>query len=1568
MGVIVPNFASSTEDRASGAQIVDGGLRFDKSKSQYLKRIPSSSGNTTTYTISCWVKRSHLAPDGSGNSDSNSNPIFAAGTNAGSDVDELQFYKDATNNNAIRFLAYPGAFRFDLSTTARYRDTSSWYHILANYDGTTAKIYVNGTQVTSFASSTQNGGSGNINTTDLHTIGASAGGTTAFMGGYISQFYFIDGQALGPGYFGYTDPLTNTWRPKKYTNTTSIVLPITAAPSLLNGALIIRATDASIAGTIVSGGGNLNFLDSSDGINWTHRSTGTSYTFSGAKYLAAGGSGTSNRTFTPSPSESYEYLVWNTNTNFDTGSNTTTDVTGSTFTASSSSIYGQNGFYLPFDGSAPIGQDQSGRGNDWTPVNFGGSNTIEKATGALPILNTDGGGKVARVGVRTDAYSDSLVLALPLVGIKSDFSNAVNSGTSNKTITANGNITGVTTTSNFYGGSFKFDGVGDYLSIPASSDFSFGTGDFTMEWWQSWYVKASYETIYENNYATSPNLTIQSGSGLRRWYVYYNGGSSMAETSDAPVGLWTHYALVRNGSSLKLYRNGVVSAEASGVSAISIGNGSVGVSIGHDPFNYDFTGFVQDFRIYKGIAKYTSNFIPASTDPDILPDTPSGVSYSSNLTQITDGAVAFDGSGDKLTSNSTDFVFGTSSFTVEAFVYKNGTSPKVLFSQTDNDAGGRNGIAIGYQSGALWLLQGNGSSWSVETTAGSFPTSRWVHIAVSRDYSATKTYYFIDGKLVYTYTSNINLSADNNGDIKIGSVQNSGTTYDWDGFISNLHIVKGTALYTSNFTPPSAPLTATENTKLLCCQSNTSAADFTTAPGDGISTQIYSAGITTGTALNASGSTGWVQAFDGSTSTLVYPGDSNGSTEITLQTPVSWSSTIRIYAGQNGTAGTNIIANGVNLSALHTWASGGDWQDVTSSLSSPLTSLKLINVGGQASNIRAVEIDGTVLTDAIVRNGNASATNFNPFTDDIDTQRGKQSGYATWNPLEPTVGTLSNGNLKMVGSSTTWKSTKGTVSVSSGKWYYEGIVNGATYGTSFGNIAFGIGWYTTKNLSPAVDAGTSSLYNNLLAFHNNGGYNNFATWQTSVTSLTAGDVIGIALNKDNNTFAFYKNGVSVVSGTLANTTDDLSPWINVYYSDSFFDCNFGQKPFKFPPPTGFQPLTLANTPRPTIVRPDQYVGTVTYTGSVATGSATPGVNEPPTRTGFLFKPDLLWIKDRNQSWSIGHRLYDSVRGLGVDKHLNSSSTNAEGVGNDETYGYITSFVDGGFTSANGTSGNDYVNSSATNYVVWAWKAGGNSNTFNIDDVGYDTASAAGLTGGTITPTGASVNTKSGFSIVKWDGSGSSGTLSHGLGKTPGLIFLKGTSAGEDGQNWRTYHSALGTSPSNTLFINLINTPSSNTERISAVGTDTFTLSSGGAGVNASGQSYIAYLWAEIPGFSKFGSYSGNGSGNVAVDGPVIQCGFRPAFILIKCTTQTQNWYLADSTRNPFNSTSVNTKALFPNSSATERDAEAAIDFLSNGFKLRHGEGAVNDSGATYIYAAFAEAPTFNLYGAQANAR
>jgi hypothetical protein len=269
-------------------------------------------------------------------------------------------------------------------------------------------------------------------------------------------------------------------------------------------------------------------------------------------------------------------------------------------------------------------------------------------------------------------------------------------------------------------------------------------------------------------------------------------------------------------------------------------------------------------------------------------------------------------------------------------------------------------------------------------------------------------------------------------------------------------------------------------------------------------------------------------------------------------------------------------------------------------------------------------------------------------------------------------------------------------------------------------------------------------------------------------------------------------------------------------------------------------------------------------------------------------------------------------------------------------------------------------------LLGAWKAGGNSNTFNIDDVGYDTASAAGLTAGTITPTGASVNTKSGFSIVSWTGNGDAASIAHGLGVEPHLIIHKfrgGTS------NWSVYTKVTGAG--GRLKLNT-------TDAFSSDGafptTPTSSLFYVNAGSNDNGVSMIAYCWAEIPGLSKFGTYTGTSGQNF------ISLGFEPELVIIKNSSSSSyltytGWAMFDSERTPYN---VVSNALFANKSQAENlrgnggsvtVADFSLDLLSNGFCLRdNGASEINLSGNTYIYAAWAKAPTFNLYGGQANAR
>ena len=212
---IIPQLAPASEDRASGAQFIDGSLLFDRDKEQYLTRTPSSAGDQENWTFSVWVKRGRLASGGAGD---DIDPIFCAG-NSGSASMDFQFMKDASDNeNRIWAINWDGGTTyFSLETIARYKDISGWYHLVGSYDGTTAKIYVNGSQVTNLDTNTQNGGTSKVNSTNAHSIGCFGQGNTSWFGGSMSQFYLIDGEALPASDFGYTDLLTNTWRPKKYT-------------------------------------------------------------------------------------------------------------------------------------------------------------------------------------------------------------------------------------------------------------------------------------------------------------------------------------------------------------------------------------------------------------------------------------------------------------------------------------------------------------------------------------------------------------------------------------------------------------------------------------------------------------------------------------------------------------------------------------------------------------------------------------------------------------------------------------------------------------------------------------------------------------------------------------------------------------------------------------------------------------------------------------------------------------------------------------------------------------------------------------------------------------------------------------------------------------------------------------------------------------------------------------------------------------------------------------------------------------------------------------------------------
>ena len=343
----------------------------------------------------------------------------------------------------------------------------------------------------------------------------------------------------------------------------------------------------------------------------------------------------------------------------------------------------------------------------------------------------------------------------------------------------------------------------------------------------------------------------------------------------------------------------------------------------------------------------------------------------------------------------------------------------------------------------------------------------------------------------------------------------------------------------------------------------------------------------------------------------------------------------------------------------------------------------------------------------------------------------------------------------------------------------------------------------------------------------------------------------------------------------------------------------------------------------TIPKGSLYMDTKLYTG-----------NNSPSNTisGIPFAPNLIWIKARGAATD--HVLFDTVRG--VYKSLSTNDTTGE---NNNTNQLQT------FTSDGWTMGDLDTSNAATTFASWNWKAG--------------TAVSGSTTGsGTAKTYTGSVNTTSGFSIINYTGNGSSGhTIPHNLNAVPKMFIVKSPSIADDG--WFVYNGVQGATKNFRM------------EATGAVGTSTvywndteptssvFTLGSSG-GTNQNGQTYIAYIFADVKGFSKMGSYTGNGN----ADGTFVYTGFKPSFVLIKNSSATADWCLRDDKRSPIN---VTQDTLFPNTADSESTGGTSydIDFLSNGFKIRNTSSRFNTSGNTYIYMAFAENPFVATSGTNA---
>jgi hypothetical protein len=340
----------------------------------------------------------------------------------------------------------------------------------------------------------------------------------------------------------------------------------------------------------------------------------------------------------------------------------------------------------------------------------------------------------------------------------------------------------------------------------------------------------------------------------------------------------------------------------------------------------------------------------------------------------------------------------------------------------------------------------------------------------------------------------------------------------------------------------------------------------------------------------------------------------------------------------------------------------------------------------------------------------------------------------------------------------------------------------------------------------------------------------------------------------------------------------------------------------------------------TIKKPSDYFNTKLYTGDDVDGRAITGVG---------FQPDFSWVKARSSAFS--HYVIDAIRyDSGASKYLKLDSSSSAADETPSGAGWISTLNSDGYVCKNGTSNTNNCNENGVTYVAWNWLA---SNT------------TASNTDGSITST-VSANTTSGFSIVSYTGNGTAGaTIGHGLGSAPSMIIAKRRSGVE---NWAVYHSSIGASK----YINLDTTAAEQSSTSRWNGTEptssVFSVNTHGS-VNGSGDTYIAYCFAEKQGYSKFGSYVGNGN----ADGTFIYTGFKPAFFITKnTTTGSSNWMLYDNKRDPDNQMA---EYLYPNTSGAAGTNAQGMDFLSNGIKMRNTFGDANSSD-TFIYMAFAEEP------------
>ena len=1512
---------------------IERSLRFQGTDDAHLTTVNlSHSGNTNQWTWSAWIKRTELTKG----------VIWGGGEGSdGHDRDGIFFQDDDT---IIVYWRQGGTTQELLQTNRVFRDTSAWFHLVWSFDytntiqgDTKSKLWINGEQVTDWQHTFDNDVAKRINTVgNAFWLGKTPAGDAVDM--LISDAYFVDGLVLNPAAFG------------KFNDQGAWVAKSFAIPAPNDG--------TTRSNTVTTGGASLKsatFAPSSGKATNLFNSDGIEY---GA--------------WTDGPDNSTAIVTWK------PPSDITADcsiriglmkleyVAGATFTINGvdlvDDLFTQTG--VAMDGTsatskwytAPTRTITAADGITWAKYSSD-KEIIVSAIEVDGVLLRDG---ITDVSTRNNlndgrVWSDYWTATQGSTafgyGFEESFDGSISSRTSGNndsilkwvpptTITAEKSIELYM----YLKGALQGENDFKVNNVSKWTDAHNELGDYQVGWYD----------IGKTIDATNGIQIGQDSSNDNTCFFYamrVDGHILIDSTLDN-----THNLKFGNTTKRYLGYSEVLNT-CTGAQPM-YGPGAEDEAKANLVFAMPGYDLNDHSATIKGSG--TNKTVTASGNAQV----------STDKAKFYGSSIKLDGTGDYLeVADHADFALGSGDFCMECWANwvdaSLSGSAQWLFGVFKTSSG-QNAWGLRTEAdGTLNLYLSNDGGESVTVVGAGLSTTGvidtvWHHIAAVRN-SNTITIY-VDGKSVASSSYSAALH-DSDQPLLIGRQGHTSTyTQYMNGFIQDIRIYKGAAKYTAAFTPPARTM---DHAVHSLVEAGGTEFEFTNLDSNTYKTNIQNASKSGLVVKDKLSSTGAPPSSGDRGQWLVYQNSGTASPiTVTYNPPIPTTSEFSIYGGSyndSSTAWTATVTYTDGTTASNSGSSGsGNWWD-RSSFSTSGKSVKSAAVGAVSyANFMGVSADNSnnVVThvggqhiDSLVDSPTPYGTESNP------TLGGELRGnYPTLNPLAGSLSDILNqGNLGFTNPNSNHKCANATFAFpKTGKYYLEfrapnsNPTNGSS-GVGITNRARGWSGY------PGTTAETYWIYSQSDAWYhypgqddgNIPGVGDFGdpgkTWQFAIDMDNQKIFIGdgskwYRKGSGGNTKEDDGNPVTGANPTLSgfSSADEWFFFVEAY--DVVLQFNFGQRAFTYTAPTGYKCLCSNNLPdtfsgeaAATVNNPSKFFDVKTYTGT--------GVDDTDVK-GLSFQPDMVWLKRRN---AVGvHGLWDVIRGTNIlDPSTDSADT---AYGTPPAGGYISQFNSDGWRFKNGSTNNTYTHVDGGTYVSMAWDAGTAAS-------GANEAGSLNISSGNQW-----VNQTAGFSITKYTGPGSGDfTFGHGLNAVPQFLMVKQLdSAG----GWICQHKSI-TLGTGRIVLNTTQTSASNHADIywnSTAPTNSLITIGDNSNVYDDGGTFICYAWAEIPGYSSFGTYEGNAS----TDGPFVYTGFLPRFIMMKGIDNERDWVMMDTERDADN---VNNFKLYPNGSYIESDSTAGqIDVLSNGFKLR-GTHVMNNGSETYIYCAWADQP-FKISRAQ----